>query len=106
MAKSIMQTEKECYICRKKADLIGWKGELYSSGLHRHHVMFGSADRKISEETGLWVWLCAEYHHVYGPESAHGNRKVAEMLMRDGQQAFEKIHGHEEWMRLFGRNYL
>ena len=106
MAKSIMQTEKECYLCRRKANLIGWKGNLPSTGLHRHHVVFGSADRRISEKLGLWVWVCAEKHHVYGPESPHGNQKVAELLIRDGQRAFEEKYDHETWMELFGKNYL
>jgi len=106
MSKSILQTKKECYLCRKKADLIGWKGDLPSSGLHKHHIVFGSADRKVSESAGVWCWLCAKEHHVYGPESVHGNHEVAAELMKDAQEKFEALYSHDAWMALYGRNYL
>ena len=46
MSKSIVQREKECYICRYLAGEQGYYGELPSTGLHRHHIMFGTANRK------------------------------------------------------------
>ena len=49
MSKSILQNEKECYIC----------GLYYP--VEEHHVYFG-ANRKISEQNGFKVWLCAEHH--------------------------------------------
>lgn len=106
MSKSIMQDKKECYLCRKKADLIGYRGDLPSVGLHRHHVVFGSADRRLSEHYGLWVWLCAQQHHQRGPDSAHGNQEVAEMLIRDAQMTFEEKYSHDKWMETFKRNWI
>ena len=70
MSKSIVQREKECYICRYLAGEQGYYGELPSTGLHRHHIMFGTANRKKSEHYGLWVYLCVA-HHEYGPDAVH-----------------------------------
>ena len=45
MGKSIMQTTKDCYLCGKK------------TCLEPHHVMAGTANRKLSEKYGIWVFL-------------------------------------------------
>lgn len=50
MSKSIMQTKKECYVC----------GTTFN--LHSHHVLFGTANRKLAEQDGLKVYLCWEHH--------------------------------------------
>ena len=59
MSKSIMQHEKECYICRK---LVGAGVPLPGAGLEEHHI-FGAANRKLSEHYGLKVWLCKVYQY-------------------------------------------
>ena len=89
MSKSIVQTQKECYICRYLAAQQGYYGELPSAGLHKHHIMFGIANRKKSEHFGLWVYLCVP-HHEYGPDAVHSNRDVRIFLCRIGQQVFEQ----------------
>ena len=43
MSKSILQNKKECYIT----------GSTYN--LHKHHVFEGTANRKLSEQDGLWL---------------------------------------------------
>lgn len=106
MSKSIMQTKKECYLCRKQADQIGYRGELSPYGLDEHHVVFGTGNRKLSEKHGLKVWLCHDVHHEFGPQSAHMNAEVKAELIRDAQRKFESLHGHSEWMKIFGRNWL
>ena len=50
MSKSIMQTEHECYLCGRRF------------GLERHHVLAGTANRRLSEKYGLWVYLCHNCH--------------------------------------------
>lgn len=105
MSKSIIQTQKECYICRLLADKQGYYGELPSTGLHKHHIMFGIANRKKSEHFGLWVYLCVP-HHEYGPDAVHANRDVRILLCQIGQQAFERKYSHECYMQEFGRNWL
>lgn len=91
--KSILQKEKECFICKNP----------YS--LECHHIYPGSANRKKSEKTGLKVWLCHD-HHTGGPDAVHNNPRVMRWLKETGQAAFEKTHSREEFMRIFGRTYL
>ena len=50
MAKSIIQSEKKCFIC----------GSPY---VEEHHIFFGTANRRLSESRGLKCWLC-NYHHT------------------------------------------
>lgn len=105
MAKSILQTTKECYLCRMKADKAGYGGELPSAGLHRHHVIYGKGNRKKSEHYGLWIYLCV-LHHEYGPEAVHNNRQIRIMLCETAQRAFERIYPRQLFFAEFGINYL
>jgi hypothetical protein len=92
MTKSIMQTERRCYLCNRE------------TGLERHHVMSGTANRKLSEKYGLWVWLCHDCHT--GTDGAQYDRSKNIQLRQDAQFAFENLHGHRMWMATFGRNYI
>ena len=60
--KSIIQTGriKECYLCREEADRLGYYGELPHTGLHRHHFMHGTANRRKAEQYGLWAYVCVQ----------------------------------------------
>lgn len=71
-----------------------------TTNLHEHHI-FGGARRKLSEKYGLKVYLRFDLH-----ERAHREREFADELHRAGQRAFEKTHSREEFMRIFGKNYL
>lgn len=92
MTKSILQSEKTCYFCPK------------CYGLERHHVMSGTANRKLSEKYGLWVWLCHDHHT--GKEGAQYEKDLNTLLKQQAQKAFESIHGHKLWMDTFRKNYL
>ena len=105
MSKSIITNKKECFLCRMLSDRQGYYGELPSTGLHRHHIMFGIANRKKSEHYGLWVYLCVA-HHEYGPDAVHTNRAVRIFLCQIGQQAFEQKYSHEKYMQEFGRDWM
>lgn len=93
MTPSIMQTKRECLIC----------GAM--TGLHRHHIFYGTANRQKSEEYGCWCWLCA-FHHNGGPESVHGNDRMNRQLKQRTQRKFEETHTREEFMEIFGRSWL
>lgn len=94
MSKSILQDIKECYIT--KAD---------HCTLHKHHIFFGTADRKKSEEWGCWVWLLPHLHNM-GNEGVHFNKSFDLRLKQVCQKRFEELHGHDKFMEVFGRNYL
>lgn len=95
-----MQEKKECYLCRKLHDVEN------TQNLHVHHVMFGNANRKNSEGYGLTVHLCIT-HHTGSNMAVHFNRNLDLLLKREAQHAFEsKIGSREDFIKIFGRNYL
>lgn len=98
--KSILQ-EKDgtCYLCAKLNFDYSKK-----SCLHEHHI-FGGANRVHSEAEGLKVYLCIE-HHEYGKEAVHLNHEMMRLLQEDGQRAFERTHTRQQFMEIFGKNYL
>lgn len=105
MSKSILQAEKECYLCRMAADQAGYYGELPHTGLHRHHVIFGRGNRKKSEHYGLWVWLCVA-HHEYGPEAVHTNARIRRKLSQVAQMEFMRVYPNLDFREEFGISYL
>lgn len=98
MSKSIMQTEKECYISREIF------GERCVVGLEEHHIFFGNPGRKLSEKYGLKVWLTYEHHR--GDDGVHMHRRIDLWLKKRAQEKFEETHTREEFIQIFGRNYL
>ena len=88
-----------CYLCMMLA-------QDYRSHevLHEHHI-FGGPNRQHSEAAGLKVYLCLR-HHGPGQESVHNNITYMRLLQRAGQQAYERERSREEFMAVFGRNYL
>ena len=90
--KSIMQDDDRCYVCGRRA------------GLEIHHVLGGVANRKLSEKYGLKVKLCKGCHT--GKGGAQYEFELNQRLKREAQEAFEKIHSHDEWMQVFRKNYL
>lgn len=94
MSKSILQTEKECYITGQ------------TDNLHRHHI-FAGARRNISEKEGFWVYLAGRLHNQ-SEQGVHGKNghELDLMLKRQCQSKYEETHSREEFMALIGRNYL
>ena len=92
---SIMQNKKRCYVCG-----------LYAP-VEEHHIFFGNHNRRISEENGFKVWLCAEHHR--GTIGVHG--KLGHVLDIKLKQECEKKYlnqGHtvQDFIKLIGKNYL
>lgn len=92
MGKSILQREKRCFFCGREF------------GLEEHHVLGGVANRKLSDQYGLTVWLCNEHHT--GKNGAQYDKGKNQSLKSLAQIAFEARHSHEEWMQIFKKNYL
>lgn len=94
MAKSILQTEKECYIT----------GQTYN--LHKHHIYAGGR-RQISEREGFWVYLTGHFHNQSN-DGVHGKngRALDLKLKQDCQRKYEETHSREEFIALTGKNYL
>ena len=94
MTKSIVSNEKKCFVC----------GTEY--GLHKHHIYYGSANRKQSEKYGCWVYLCGRHHNL-SDEGVHFNRALDTSLKELTQERFEQYIGsREEFRQIFGKSYL
>ena len=93
MHKTVMTDNLEqCYLCGRYGPL-EW-----------HHI-FGGANRINSEKYGLIVPLC-HYCHNEPPDGVHFNRERMDKIKAEGQRKFESIASHEDFMRIFGENYL
>ena len=90
--KSIMQTQKECYICH------------CAFGLQKHHIYEGSR-RQISERNGFTVYLCPD-HHTMSAFSAHRDPGLNKWLKQQCQRMYERTHSRAEFIALIGKNYL
>lgn len=102
-----MQSTKECYLCRKDAQFLGYYGELTDKGLDKHHIMFGRGSRKPSEHWGVWCWLCKKHHNEdHGLFAVHYNRELDLLLRKDAERIFLREHSIDDWMSVFGKNYL
>lgn len=92
--QSIVQDELEdrCFLCGS------------TTWLERHHCIGGSY-RKLSDRYGLTVKLCHRCHNE-PPIGVHFNKDAAMYLRQAAQKAFEKKYSHDEFLRVFGRNFL
>lgn len=103
MSKSILNTQKYiCYRCGKYGQT------------EKHHVMSGTANRRLSEEDGLYVYLCHTCHNE-PPNGVHFNKKTMDWLRNKGQRAYEckmiqegmsPSEAREMFMKRYGKNYL
>lgn len=81
--------DRECYVCRRPAT-------------DCHHI-FGGRNRKTSDKLKLVVYLCREHHREVHD---HPNNGLDLILKREGQQAFEKTHTRDEFIKTFGKSYI
>lgn len=80
-------SSEKCFICGR------WHPE------HVHHCLHGSR-RKMADKYGLTVHLCTACHTALHDKGEHDRE-----LEAIAQKAFENNYGHEEWMRIFRKNY-
>lgn len=103
MAKSLLDTQKgKCFRCGRYGIT------------ERHHICGGTANRKLSEQDGLWVYLCPDCHNI-PPNGVHFNAQNALWLHRVGQKAYEEkmaqnganaVEARQAFMARYGKNYL
>ena len=71
-----------------------------------HHIFYGHPNRKISERLGYKTDLCI-YHHKDYLVGIHGKNKQLDLeLKQKYQKIFEETKTRQEFISLFGRNYL
>lgn len=93
MAKSIINTKKECFITKS------------THNLHKHHIFMGNPQRKYAEQDGLWVWLSDDYHNMSN-KGVHYDRDFNLYLKRIAQQKYEETHTREEWRKRYIKSFL
>lgn len=95
MSKSIISNEPRCLICNTTLNL------------HRHHIFYGTANRKKSEKHGCWCFLCA-IHHNMSPHSVHLDHELDLKVKQMTQRTLERDHGwtREKFIEEFGKSYL
>ena len=64
-----------------------------------HHCLHGSR-RAAADRYGLTVHLCHRCHMML-----HDTGRYDRELEQLAQKSFEKQISHEEWMRIFGKDY-
>ena len=85
-----MQDDEACYVTGSR------------SPLECHHVMHGTANRKLADIYGCWVWLRADVHRILHD----GDRELDLRLKRECEERFDAIYGAGEFRRVFGKSYL
>lgn len=76
-----------------------------SPNVERHHVFFGTANRKISEKHKYVIPLC-RMHHT-GGNGIHRNRGMDLRWKELAQQHYEKHMGNrQDFIKEFGKSWL
>ena len=86
----------------EKAEFCTLCGSPYQ--LETHHV-FNQAYKKKSEKYGYLLTLCNACH-TGSRNSVHNNADLRKRLKAEAQKHFEVSHSRQEFMAIFGRNYL
>lgn len=89
--KSVVSNERKCWVCGR------------SEPLHKHHIYYGNANRRLSEKYGCWVWLCPEHHNM-SKWGVHFNKSLDLELKELCQMKLG--WSPEKMIKVFGRNYL
>lgn len=95
MRSWLLGNSEECYVCGTTRDL------------HKHHIFYGSANRKLSERDGCVVYLC-RHHHNGSDAGVHFNKGLDLSLKRACQRAWQDKYGKttDDFIKVFGRSYL
>lgn len=72
-----------------------------TSGLPSH-IYHGTANRKIADREGCWVWLRHDIHMRLHNGDTYLDTRLKEIC----QKKFEETHTREEFRKLFGKSYL
>ncbi len=75
-------------------------------GSHRHEV-FGGANRQLSIEDGLVIFLIPEMHNMSN-QGIHFNKEFMDYVHKIGQQTWQKYYNktEEDFIKRYGKSYL
>lgn len=75
--------------------------------LHRHHVFFGTANRKISDEDCMVVYLCPDCHED-GARAVHRNREMDVAIKQAAERVWmaDRDADEDAFRSRYGRSWL
>ena len=76
-------------------------------GLHKHHVFYGTANRQLSEEDGMVVYLCPDCHE-HGARAVHRNHETDVALKQAAQRVWmaDREADEDAFRARYGRSWL
>ncbi len=82
-----------------------WEIERFE-GSHKHHI-FGGANRKLSEQDGLFIYLTPEMHNM-SDAGIHFNTAFMDYAHVVGQRTWQEYYKKtkEDFIKRYGRSYL
>ena len=92
-SESIITQSKRCFYCGSEV------------GLQRHHCVKGSANRRLAESDGLWIWICPYHHDFIHGKDGHAHDLT---LHRIAEEKWLKHYKKEipDWIERYGKNWL
>ena len=93
--ESIVSNKKECFKCHN------------TIGLHKHHIFFGTANRKKSDKDGCWIWLCG-IHHNLSKAGIHFDKDFDLQIKKLTEQKWIEYYEDDinGFIARYGKNYL
>ena len=94
--KSIIQSKKECFICRVNYDATT------TNEIYEHHIF----EEKQSEKYGLKIWLCHK-HPISNPRYSIRYQNQLDLELKQlAQKKFEELHSQKEFTEHFIKSYV
>lgn len=94
--QSIIKGDDEyCFICKQLGCL--------NPGTEVHHMMFGTAKRKLADQDGLTVHLC-NYHHFMLHRHGLHKEELQQLAEKTWLEHYNKTV--EDFIKRYGKNYL
>ena len=91
MESIITREKKMCYFC------------LSQRNLEKHHCLHGTANRKLADEDGLFVWLCRNCH-MRLHDKGIGDKGLQIVAEKAWMQHYGKTEA--DFIKRYGKNYI
>ena len=87
----IAKPDNLCYFCARYGNL------------EKHHCLHGTANRRLADEDGLFVWLCHRCH-MQLHDKGIGDKGLQIVAEKAWMQRYGKTE--EDFIKRYGKNYI
>ena len=87
----IAKPDNLCYFCARYGNL------------EKHHCIHGTANRRLADEDGLFVWLCHNCHMRLHDQGI-GDKGLQIVAEKAWMQRYGKTE--EDFIKRYGKNYI